>query len=433
MNKFLKYLLIFLSLILVVVPVIFAVLLLKSSQGAFEHSLNTSDTSRESSIRESKVNPSKDPISILFLGIDDNSGREKNGQSAEQSRTDAMILSTFNADKEQIRMLSIPRDTISYIPEVGYYDKITHAHAYNGPTASMDSVEATLNVPVDYYVRINMEAFVDAVDELGGIEYDVPYNISEPNTNDTGKIKVKKGHQKLNGDEALAVARTRHQDSDLKRGQRQMDLIKKLFIKAQKADSFSKLDDVIEIVGKNAKHNLSYKEVKALATSYLKDDVKIKSKQLEGQDDYLNGVYYYNPNIKNIQDTANLLRSDLNLPKIKDTDDFLNKRVIDFYGTLVPQTEIDSSLLRKNQKDSSEENEDDSNSQSEQNNSNSQDPNSTNENQQNNMNQTDNNQTTEQPNDSNQQSDYNQQIDPNQQQQDPNQQQNTQELQTNLY
>ena len=433
MNKFLKYLLIFLSLILVVVPVIFAVLLLKSSQGAFEHSLNTSDTSRESSIRESKVNPSKDPISILFLGIDDNSGREKNGQSAEQSRTDAMILSTFNADKEQIRMLSIPRDTISYIPEVGYYDKITHAHAYNGPTASMDSVEATLNVPVDYYVRINMEAFVDAVDELGGIEYDVPYNISEPNTNDTGKIKVKKGHQKLNGDEALAVARTRHQDSDLKRGQRQMDLIKKLFIKAQKADSFSKLDDVIEIVGKNAKHNLSYKEVKALATSYLKDDVKIKSKQLEGQDDYLNGVYYYNPNIKNIKDTANLLRSDLNLPKIKDTDDFLNKRVIDFYGTLVPQTEIDSSLLRKNQQDSSEKDEDNSNSQSEQNNSNSQDPNSTNENQQDNMNQQDNNQTTQQPNDSYQQPDSNQQIDPNQQQQDPNQQQNTQELQTNLY
>ncbi|MFW0760246.1 LCP family protein [Staphylococcus cohnii] len=433
MNKFLKYFLIFLSLILVVVPVIFAVLLLKSSQGAFEHSLNTSDTSRESSVRESKVNPSKDPISILFLGIDDNSGREKNGQSAEQSRTDAMILSTFNADKEQIRMLSIPRDTISYIPEVGYYDKITHAHAYNGPTASMDSVEATLNVPVDYYVRINMEAFVDAVDELGGIEYDVPYNISEPNTNDTGKIKVKKGHQKLNGDEALAVARTRHQDSDLKRGQRQMDLIKKLFIKAQKADSFSKLDDVIEIVGKNAKHNLSYKEVKALATSYLKDDVEIKSKQLEGQDDYLNGVYYYNPNIKNIKDTANLLRSDLNLPKIKDTDDFLNKRVIDFYGTLVPQTEIDSSLLRKNQKDSSEQDEDNSNSQSEQNNSNSQGTNSTDENQQDNMNQQDNNQTTQQPNDSYQQPDSNQQIDPNQQQQDPNQQQNTQELQTNLY
>ncbi len=44
-------------------------------------------------------------------------------------------------------------------------------------------------------------------------------HLNEPNTDDTGKIKIKKGYQKLNGDEALAVARTRHHDSDLKRGQ----------------------------------------------------------------------------------------------------------------------------------------------------------------------------------------------------------------------
>lgn len=403
MNKFLKYFLIFLSLVLVVVPVIFAIILLKSSQGAFENSFNDGDSSRKSNIRESKVDPSKDPISILFLGIDGNSGREKNGQSTEQSRTDAMILSTFNSDKEQIRMLSIPRDTISYIPKVGYYDKITHAHAYGGPTASMDSVEATLNVPVDYYVRINMDAFVDAVDELGGIEYNVPYDISEPNTDDSGKIKVEKGHQKLNGDEALAVARTRHHDSDLKRGQRQMELIKKLFAKAQNAGSFSKLDDVIEIVGNNSKHNLSYDEVKALATSYLKDDVEIKSKQLKGEDDYLNGIYYYNPDINSIQDTSNLLRDDLNLPKIEDTSDFLNQRVTDFYGTLVPQIELDSSLLRKNQNDTSNSDEDDSSE----------------------LNGTENNDNSQQQNNDQQQTDPNQQqVDPNQQQGNPNQQQN---------
>ena len=95
MNKFFKYFLIFLSLILVVVPVIFAVILLKSSQGAFENSFNNGDSSRQSNIRSEKVNPSKDPVSILFLGIDENSGREKNGQTTEHSRTDAMILSTF--------------------------------------------------------------------------------------------------------------------------------------------------------------------------------------------------------------------------------------------------------------------------------------------------------------------------------------------------
>jgi LCP family protein required for cell wall assembly len=430
MNKFLKYFLIFLSLVLVVVPIIFAIILLKSSQGAFESSFNDSDSSRKSNIRDSKVNPSKDPISILFLGIDDNSGREKNGQTAEKSRTDAMILSTFNADKEQIRMLSIPRDTISYIPKVGYYDKITHAHAYGGPTASMDSVEATLDLPVDYYVRINMEAFVDAVDELGGIKYDVPYNINEPNTNDTGKIKVKKGYQNLNGDEALAVARTRHQDSDLKRGQRQMDLIKKLFAKAQKADSFNKLDDVVEIVGKNAKHNLSYDEIKVLATSYLKDDIKIKSSQLEGDDDYLNGIYYYNPDIKNILSTTNMLRSDLDLPKIKDKDELLNQRVIDYYGTLVPLTELDDSLLTKSQKDSSEDENSNENQSNENDNSNSETNNAEDYNNQQQTDQFGNEQNNvNQPqNDSNQQ-----QNDPNQQQIDPNQQQNAQEVPTNQY
>lgn len=430
MNKFLKYFLIFLSLVLVVVPIIFAIILLKSSQGAFESSFNDSDSSRKSNIRDSKVNPSKDPISILFLGIDDNSGREKNGQTAEKSRTDAMILSTFNADKEQIRMLSIPRDTISYIPKVGYYDKITHAHAYGGPTASMDSVEATLDLPVDYYVRINMEAFVDAVDELGGIKYDVPYNINEPNTNDTGKIKVKKGYQNLNGDEALAVARTRHQDSDLKRGQRQMDLIKKLFAKAQKADSFNKLDDVVEIVGKNAKHNLSYDEIKVLATSYLKDDIKIKSSQLEGDDDYLNGIYYYNPDIKNILSTTNMLRSDLDLPKIKDKDELLNQRVIDYYGTLVPLTELDDSLLTKSQKDSSEDENSNENQSNENDNSNSETNNAEDYNDQQQTDQFGNEQNNvNQPqNDSNQQ-----QNDPNQQQNDPNQQQNAQEVPTNQY
>ncbi|WP_251515919.1 LCP family protein [Staphylococcus sp. Marseille-Q6910] len=354
MNKFFKYFLILLSLILVVVPIIFAIIILKSSEKAFENSYNQDDSDRTSNVRKSKIDPSKDPFTILFLGIDENSGREENGQTTEHSRSDAMILSTFNADKNRIRLLSIPRDTVSYIPKVGYYDKITHAHVFGGPTSSMDAVEATLNVPVDYYIRINMDAFVDAVDELGGIKYDVPYNLDEPNTNDDGNIKVKKGYQTLNGDQALAVARTRHHDSDLKRGERQMELIKILFAKAQQTNSFDKLDNVISIVGKNSKHNFSQKEMEGFVSTYMRHDMDIKSKQLKGKDDYLKGIYYYNPSIKSIQNTSNLLRNDLNLPKISDKDAFLNQRVTDFYGTLVPQTKIDSSLLKKNQNDTSD-------------------------------------------------------------------------------
>ncbi|MEB7420484.1 LCP family protein [Staphylococcus arlettae] len=420
MNKLFKYLLILLSLGLVVIPVIYTIMLFKASQGAIDDSFNGSDSNRKSNLRDTKINPSKDPVSILFLGIDENEQRKKNGQSASKSRTDAMIFSTLNPDTQQLRMLSIPRDTISYIPKVGYYDKITHAHAYGGPIASMDAVEGTLNVPVDYYVRINMEAFVDAVNELDGIYYDVPYNLNEPNTNDTGKIKVKKGYQKLNGDEALAVARTRHNDSDLKRGQRQMELIKLLIAKAQKQNSFSKLDDVIKIVGNNSKHNLSSDEVKSLATTYLKSNLDIETTQLEGEDDYLNNVYYYNPDINSIMKTSNLLRKDLDLPKIEDADKFLNQRVTDFYGTLVPQTEIDQSLLRKNQQDSSQsedESNDESNTNQQQNDTQNMDPN---------MQQDDS-----QNSDQNMQQDNSQNMDPNMQQNGNNQSGQSNETQNN--
>ncbi|MCD8849204.1 LCP family protein [Staphylococcus arlettae] len=420
MNKLFKYLLILLSLGLVVIPVIYTIMLFKASQGAIDDSFNGSDSNRKSNLRDTKINPSKDPVSILFLGIDENEQRKKNGQSASKSRTDAMIFSTLNPDTQQLRMLSIPRDTISYIPKVGYYDKITHAHAYGGPIASMDAVEGTLNVPVDYYVRINMEAFVDAVNELDGIYYDVPYNLNEPNTDDTGKIKVKKGYQKLNGDEALAVARTRHNDSDLKRGQRQMELIKLLIAKAQKQNSFSKLDDVIKIVGNNSKHNLNSDEVKSLATTYLKSNLDIETTQLEGEDDYLNNVYYYNPDINSIMKTSNLLRKDLDLPKIEDADKFLNQRVTDFYGTLVPQTEIDQSLLRKNQQDSSQsedESNDESNTNQQQNDTQNMDPN---------MQQDDS-----QNSDQNMQQDNSQNMDPNMQQNGNNQSGQSNETQNN--
>ncbi|EKF8534859.1 LCP family protein [Staphylococcus pseudintermedius] len=345
MNKGLKFLLYLLALMLIIVPTIFAFTLFNSSKNAFDDSFSQSDQ-RQSQLRDSKVNAAKQPISILFLGIDDSSTRRQNGQSAENARTDAMILSTMNPDKHQIRLVSIPRDTLSYIPEVGYYDKITHAHAYGGPEASMRTVEANLNVPVDYYVRINMEAFAKTVDELGGIEYDVPYDLNEPNTMDKGRIKLKKGKQQLNGDEVLAVTRTRKQDSDLKRGQRQMEVLKILFKKAQDTKSLHKLDDIIEIVGKNSKHNLSYSEIKALATNYLANDVDIQSQQLKGENELLNGIYYINPDVDNLIETSNTLRKDLGLAPFKDRNQFLAERVKAYYGEIPPLTYLEESLLQ---------------------------------------------------------------------------------------
>lgn len=344
MKRFAKIGLLLMSIVLMILPIVFGLMLYLETKGAINDSFLDSKKSK-SSLRDKPVDPSLDHVSVLFLGVDDSTSRREGGQKANQSRTDAMIYTTFNREKKQIRMVSIPRDTLSYIPAVKYYDKITHAHAIDGPEGSMESVESTLNVPVDYYARINMEAFVEVVDELGGIEYNVPFDLNEPNTEDKGRIKVKKGKRNLSGDEALAVVRSRKQDSDLERGKRQMEMIKAIIKKAQETNSINKLDDLVKIVGKNAKHNFSFEDIQNLATTYSSSKVKIKTEQVTGTDANFNGVYFFNPDLDNLLELSNKLRKDLNLPKTKKTE-LMNYLMIQAYGDLTPYIEVSKKSLK---------------------------------------------------------------------------------------
>ena len=86
---------------------------------------------------------------------------------------------------------------------------------------------------------------------------------------------------------------------------------------------------------------------------YLGGSTEIKTSQLKGKDDYLNDIYYYHPSVKSIMEYSNLC-NDLDLSKITNKNDFLDQRVIKRYGSLVPLTELDEDLLRKNQKESTD-------------------------------------------------------------------------------
>lgn len=139
---------------------------------------------------------------------------------------DALVLATFNKKENSINLVSIPRDSYVDVPYRTEKDKITHVHAKAGLDETVDTVEGLLDVPVDYYVRLDFEAFVKVVDTLGGIPFDVPYYMEESNSQDEkGSIVLQPGEQQLTGEEALAIARTRKYDNDLMRGQRQMELL----------------------------------------------------------------------------------------------------------------------------------------------------------------------------------------------------------------
>src|SRR5690606_20415575 len=95
------------------------------------------DVGREnetSALRDKQVDPVNDHVSVLFIGVD------SHDESAnENSRSDALLLGTFNKDENNVKLLSIPRDSYVYIPEVGYSTKINHAHAYGGPRATIET------------------------------------------------------------------------------------------------------------------------------------------------------------------------------------------------------------------------------------------------------------------------------------------------------
>lgn len=244
-----------------------------------------------SSLRKEIVNPTKDNFSILIIGVDDSEDRDYN----EHSRSDALLLSTFNKDDNSIKLLSIPRDSYVYVPLLGYHTKINHAHFYGGPKATIETIEEFIHVPIDYYIRFNFDSFIEIVDSLGGIHFNVPYEIYEPDSHDfKDAIHLMPGYQTLNGEEALALARSRKYDSDVERGKRQQEILKAIIKKGTSSSSLLKLGDVIESIGNNMKTNLTFEEMKSITTYGLTHDPTITTLNINGTGGYLNdGLWYY--------------------------------------------------------------------------------------------------------------------------------------------
>lgn len=276
--------------------------------------------SGKSDLRDDYVDPKFDNVSILIMGIDQSEKREM--RYGDKSRTDALILATLNRDDKSIKLLSIPRDSYVYIPEVGYYDKINHAHAFGSTKATISAVENLLEIPVDYYVKLNFHAFVDVIDAIGGVEVDVPYEFKESDSNDKQEsIHLYPGRQVLDGEEALAFARTRYKDNDVERGKRQLEVIDSVVNKATNLSSLFKYDDIIEAVGNNMATNMTFTEMKSFFYYATEgSNLDVEQFTLAGEDYQPEGTYYYQVDEVALIDTINTLKNHLEITTIDDQE-----------------------------------------------------------------------------------------------------------------
>ncbi|SDB81223.1 transcriptional attenuator, LytR family [Pelagirhabdus alkalitolerans] len=296
-------------LLLVTATSVYAFNIFNRAQQAVDNAYEDDGRDR-SELRDFDVDPDHDHVSILFLGIDENDQRDNAGSAL----SDSMILATLNKDDNSVKLTSIPRDSYVYIPEVGYYDKINHAHAFGGARASIEAVEGFLDVPVDYYARFNFQAFVDVVDALGGVDFDVPYEFTESNSDDQrDAIHLLPGEQRVDGEEALALARTRKLDSDLARGERQQELMESILDRAVSIGSINRINDVIDAVGDNMTTSLSFDDMMSFISYGMSGDLDVEMINLEGSDLWLDGIYYYQLDEQHLAEVQNKLQVHLDI------------------------------------------------------------------------------------------------------------------------
>lgn len=253
----------------------------------------------------------KKPFTILLLGIDTGSfGRIDKGNS------DTMLIAAINPKEKKSSLVSIPRDTAAQI--IGTKDfnmqKINAAYNIGGSSMATNTVASLLNIPVNYYLTINMGSLEKIVNSIGGIDITVPFSFQDPYTGDQKFIR---GKTHMNGSMALAYVRMRHADpeGDYGRQKRQQQVIKAIYQKAISVDSVGKLVPLVDSISRGMTTNISFKDMETLFLSARILSKNVTTDHLQGTNAWIGDGAYQIASDRELQRVSNELRKTLNLPK----------------------------------------------------------------------------------------------------------------------
>ncbi len=193
--------------------------------------------------------------------------------------TDTIILANVNEHAEKVTLISFPRDL--YVED----QKINSTYYYKGMNSLIDQVESLSGLPIENYALIDMYAFIDVVDYLGGIDVTLEQDLIDPSykTLDNGRwgtLFYPAGTHHLSGKQALRIARSRHFSSDFARAKRQHKILSAIKDKVQN----------ISIFGVNKLFQISYTTLNKTETDLAtRDALKyfLKYKDYEINSEYV--------------------------------------------------------------------------------------------------------------------------------------------------
>ena len=215
---------------------------------------------------------------ILLLGTDD-----------DGFRTDTIMIGRMDVKNHTVALLSIPRDTLidgNYtVPKINSVFGAA-GRGEKGIASLKNRLSQLLGFQVDGYALINLNAFVELVDLIGGVEFDVPMDMDYEDKSQELYIHLKKGPQKLDGEQAMGLVRFRkgYASQDIQRTKTQQAFLKALAKQCVSVVNLGKIGEMVQIFSENVTTDLSVGNLAYFAQELLKCDFEnMFSYTLEGE------------------------------------------------------------------------------------------------------------------------------------------------------
>ena len=213
-------------------------------------------------------------VNLLLLGLDRRPGE------GDIVRADTIMVLTALPGEPAVGLLSIPRDLYLSIPAQGE-NRINTAHVFGemerpggGPERTAAAVTQNFGIPLDGWVRVDFNAFVELVDAVGGVEIDVPQAVVDTAypTEDYGTmtIEIPAGLQTMNGERALQYARSRHNSSDFDRAERQQQILQALFTSFEQPSTWLRLPAILTAFRDSIETDLTLWQLARLGVAALR-------------------------------------------------------------------------------------------------------------------------------------------------------------------
>lgn len=197
------------------------------------------------------INPSFDGYTnVLVLGLDDGADLT----NTEGAKADTILVLSMENGSGKLRCITIPSDTWVNPPGNAHFMRIRSVYTEGGAPLMVREVNQLLGIPIHQYVVLDLKAFSELIDALGGIdiyvESDMDYEDPEAGLN----IHLKQGYQHLDGNQAQQYLRYRSPElGDVGREQRQQRFVKALYQQVMRLETVPKLPLIAETLHKNVK------------------------------------------------------------------------------------------------------------------------------------------------------------------------------------